>query len=553
VIEARLAARVLDTLLREDYGGLRRLVASDARLSSCFDGSGPWMPGGFPPVPPGLRLDDVLALVRLAADPRDDVAAFERECREALATELLHDRVHSEILATLRCAGRPAVGVSAPGAASFSGPGVYYDTLAAYTDHPVHPLGRCRLGLGERELRRYAPEFHPVFPLRWAAVPRGRVTSAGQRPGWWPSPRDVGLPGDPDRELFPVHPLTVPAILPGSPVTGTGRTGTTSAGTGAGLGTEGIVLAPEPYLDVRPTLSMRTVCAVADPLSHLKLPLPTSTLGVRNRRTIAPRTLEDGALVQRVLRRVLDREPGLPVLLADEQSYGHAGDSLLGYLVRRFPGRTAGARVVPVAALLARAPGGRYVIEDLTGDVEGFFGRYLEALFGWNVTLFVRYGIALEAHQQNVSVVLGPGGLELLLKDNDSPLADPGRLGVALGIAFRPADARLLTTDPEALARVFVTITLHLCAGAIACGLAERGLLPLATGLDLIRTRLDGALRALGPESAFLRARTLHAGTLPAKAMLTAGTLVGKVRTGATDINKYYGPPVPNYLRGDTL
>jgi hypothetical protein len=31
--------------------------------------------------------------------------------------------------------------------------------------------------------------------------------------------------------------------------------------------------------------------------------------------------------------------------------------------------------------------------------------------------------------------------------------------------------------------------------------------------------------------------------------MLTAGTLTGKDRTGASDINKFYGPPGPNYLR----
>ena len=41
----------------------------------------------------------------------------------------------------------------------------------------------------------------------------------------------------------------------------------------------------------------------------------------------------------------------------------------------------------------------------------------------------------------------------------------------------------------------------------------------------------------------------LEAGRLPVKAMLTAGTLTDKSRTGARDINKFYGPPGPNYLR----
>lgn len=505
-----LAARVLDALLREDYAGLRRFVTGrELRLP---DGgpvvrlrSGPqW---GFLADlcvdPTGdLRLDEVLAAVRRLADPRDDVAAFVQECEETAATLLLHEKARPEVMQRLR-----------PNLST------YYETLAAYTDHPVYPTARCRFGLSEGDLRLHAPEFHPTFSLRWAAVERDRVTAVGLRPGWWPEPADVGL--DTTHDLFPVHPLTT-----------------------------SIERAPEPYLEVTPTLSMRTVAV--DACTHLKVPLPTSTLGLRNRRTIKPGTLADGALIERILHRVLAREPHLPVLLADEQTYGHAGDPLLGYLVRRFPTETFGAHVIPVAALLAERPDGRRVIEGW--DVPALFGAYLGALFDWNVTLF-RYGIALEAHQQNVSLVLGrsPESLKLLLKDNDGTLVDVGRLSAALGPGpYEFADTRMATRDPDALARVFVTITLHLCAGAVAYGLAERGLLPLRTGLGLIRDRLDAAL---GPEDAFLRSRTLDAGRLPTKAMVTAGTLVDKARTGARDINKHYGPDGPNYLdyfRDDT-
>jgi hypothetical protein len=57
------------------------------------------------------------------------------------------------------------------------------------------------------------------------------------------------------------------------------------------------------------------------------------------------------------------------------------------------------------------------------------------------------------------------------------------------------------------------------------------------------------AVAATRPAARLLRARVLEAGRLPVKAMLTAGTLTGKDRTGASDINKFYGPPGPNYLR----
>ncbi|MFD0683090.1 IucA/IucC family protein [Actinomadura fibrosa] len=525
-VEGPLAARVLDALLREDYAGMRRLVGPARRVLN-LPGRSVRLLEQCPPfladvvVDPGqgLRLADVFAAVRALADPRDDVAAFERECLDALAAVRLHEDA------------RPAVHrrlARIPDELR-RGPGAFYETLAAFTDHPVHPAGRGRAGLSMADLSRYAPEFNPGFPLRWASVPDADVTLAGTRPSWWPDPEDVGLPGK--GTVFPVHPLAVPHVR----------------------AEPGVEVGPDPYLQVTPTLSMRTV--VAGPLDHLKMPLPTSTLGMRNRRTIVPGTLPDGALVERILRRVLDKEPH-PVLLADEQTYGHARSPLLGYLVRRFPAETARAHVVPVAGLLAESPDGGHVIE--RWDVEDLFGAYLSALFAWNVTLF-RYGIALEAHQQNVALVLDGDAPEggpprLLIKDNDGALIDPRRLREHLAPAPGTdprdlLDQRMTTRDPEALARVFVTITLHLCAAAPAFGLARRGLLPRRAALALVRDRLDAAL---GPDDAFLRARTLDATVLPGKAMITAGTLVDKARTGAADINKHYGPPGPNYLRDAT-
>ncbi|MGW3768856.1 IucA/IucC family protein [Actinomadura verrucosospora] len=519
--EGPLAARVLDALLREDYAGLRRFVRGHAlelpgRTVRLLEARPAFLSELVVDPGQGLRLNDVFHAVRLVSDPRDDTASFERECLEALATIKLHDDARPAVHRRL---GRLPAELR-------KGPGTFYETLAAYNDHPVHPTGRSRSGLSLGELSRYAPEFAPSFPLRWAAAPN--ATLAGTLPAWWPRPSDVGLRlDDAAGALFPVHPLAARQVR----------------------SRPGVSLAPEPYLHVTPTLSMRTVAAA--PLDHVKMPLPTSTLGLRNRRTIMPGTLPDGALVERILRQVLLQEPSLPVLLADEQTYGHADDPLLGYLVRRFPSETARAHIVPVAALLAEAPDRGHVIE--RWDVEELFGAYLSALLSWNVTLF-RYGIALEAHQQNVALVLDESPLRLLIKDNDGALIDPSRLRerVTPNPGTDPRDLvdhRMTTSDPEALARVFVTITLHLCAAAPALGLAERGLLPWRAGRRMIRERLDAAL---GPEDAFLRARTLDAGTLPGKAMVTAGTLVDKARTGAADINKHYGPPGPNYLLDTT-
>jgi siderophore synthetase component len=309
---------------------------------------------------------------------------------------------------------------------------------------------------------------------------------------------------------------------------------------------------------VRPTLSTRTVAVTADPGIQLKLPLPVSTLGLRNRRAMEPRTLGDGALVRRVLAAAADRDPGLDaLLLADDGDFAHAGHPCLAYLRRRLPDGLGTGRIVPVAALLAETNGGP-VIEELAGaePVPAYFRRYLDVLFGLAVRLFVRYGIALESHQQNAAVVAGSGtGLRLLIKDFDGALINHARLAATLGDAAPEPDGfgdqRMLTASDDALADVFITITVHLCAGALAFGLAERGFAPLDALLATVREALEAALdrQAGDPAARLLRARALEAGRLPVKAMLTAGTLTGKARTGARDINKFYGPPGPNYLR----
>lgn len=503
--EAYLAARVLDALLREDYGRL-----SD-RVSRGRDGVGLVLAGGRTVrLAPGglfqdfvvatgerLALREVLATLAEVADPADSegVSAFGEECAQALRAWELHDDRAAAVLA-----GGPS-----------------YETLAAFADHPVYPTARARLGLTEGELLAYAPEFAPSFELRWAAVPRAML-----RAGSAELPADVAPPDlavGADETLFPVHPL--------------------AAGEVAGI--DGVRLLDATRVTVRPTLSMRTV--EVTPRAHLKLPLPTSTLGARNRRSIRPGTLEDGARAESLLRRLAD--PG--VLVAGEQTYAHAGHEYLAWMVRRLPEGV----IVPVAAL--NAPGVLRGLGDVPGvdpvpggEPGGVLAGYLRVLLRWNVRLFVRYGVALEAHQQNLALVFHDGTMRLLVKDNDGLLASPARLASAGVEVPSFADERMLTDDPHALADVFVTITLHLAAAAVAFGA-----LPHRQAAALVRDTLAEALDEYGddPMARLLRARTLEAARLTGKSMITAGTLAAKERTGARDVNKFYGTSGPNYLR----
>ncbi|MEU0144519.1 IucA/IucC family protein [Streptomyces sp. NPDC006288] len=587
--------RVLGALLREDVAGLRTRTT----LVDRPDGSWLRLPTGpgralLLPVredgfqgartarlpllrqePEGDDLtssDAVLAALARLAAPEDapGYAAFAEECRRDLDARELHATTEDVVLALLTEShgSRPAHWRGHAGALA-------HDTLAARTDHPVHPVSRGRKGLGADELLLYAPEFHPRFRLRWLSLPARSVTRStggaehdtgagglsGAGPGetdpglpdGWPTPAELGLPESRHggHVLLPVHPLTAAGPL-------------RDALAATGLARHAY-LAERPLLDVVPTLSMRTVALAGLPGTHLKLPLATATLGLLNRRTVTPGSLRDGAAGQRLLEGVLRREPRFAgrVLLADETRYAHAGHELLAVLRRTQPTGLDDAAVLPLAALLAPAPDGRPVIGHLAdrfhgGDQVALADAVLTLLLDWQTTLF-GHGIALESHQQNISLVLGGGtdGPRLLLKDNDGPRVHTRRLADAWGcpeptvgeLGF--ADRRIRVTQDGPLADLFTTITVHLCAGSLAFGLAARGVAPLDLLLGLVRARLaeaiDRAAATRPGAAAVLRARVLDAPELPVKAMVTAGTLLTKARSGAADINKHYTTG-PNYL-----
>jgi len=514
--EVELVQRVLAALLREDHLGLhtRGELQGNRWVVALPDGRRAEFglrPDGFladhaatdltVDGQPVRGLDGVLAA--LAPDPSDAEAVagwggFAVECAAALDTV------------------RDAVPVDPPGPRTGFAGLLRYDALAAVREHPVHPTGRARPGLDAAARRAYAPEHARPFRLRWRLVPRSEIrlspALAADLPGWWPT-------GTATEMAVPVHPL--------------------AGGEPAG---------PE----VMPTLSMRTLALVDEPGVHVKVPLPTATLGRRNSRTIKPGTLADGAAMHELLGAVLDREPELAasVLLADERRFLEGPDEHVAALVRHLPREVAGDRLVPLAALPVRDPraGGPTVLEELAGDdLPGWCDRYLAVLFDWHVALWVRYGIALESHQQNITVAQEGDRLRLVYKDDDGARVDAAHATAALGESLPTfQDTRMLVTDPAELADLFVTITLHLCV---------RALVPqdvLREVRDRIADAADRWCDPGEPRSVAARAavhRMLEADRWPVKAMVTSGTLLPKARLGCTDVNKFVVRTGPNYLR----
>lgn len=589
LVEHALLTRVLSTLLREDVCGLRtRTTAEDhpdgrwlrlpgsaatgqddlllpvrddgfqcehaARLPLLRTGSAAGTTGEL------TGGEEILAALARFAAPEDagGFTAFAAEYRNALAVLRLQGATRERTMAELaaRHGPDPVSWRGLPGSVAF-------DTLAARHGHPLYPTSAARTALSAAQVLPYAPEFAPSFALRWLAVPRSALTTSGVPQGepltaFWPTPSDLGLTGlDGSHVALPVHPLTAGRPLDVA-LRVTGLDGTAQ-------------LAEDPYLTVRPTLSTRTVAPVAYPDVHLKLPLPTATLGLLNRRTVKPGTLVDGAAAQRLLAEVTAREPRFQgrVLHCDETRWAHAGHESLAVLIRRHPAGLVGRTVLPLAALPATAPDGRLVADHLAdrwtgGDPVALLDAVLTPLLDWQTTLF-GYGIALESHQQNISLVLDDPGdadrgagsplVRLLFRDDDGLRVHRGRLAAALGTTTPGpadfADPRIFVDDDGPLVDLFTTITVHLCAGALAFALSGPGRVPAPVLLRLVRdrlaqavARLDGAPAAPG---AVLRAAVLDADRLPVKAMVTAGTLLTKRRSGAADINKHYTTG-PNYL-----
>lgn len=424
---------------------------------------------------------------------------------------------------------------------------LFGEQVASYLDHPFYPTARAKHGLDGAALERYAPEFMPTFSLRWVAVKKERATRIGTLPPWWPDCNAVGLPAhyDESHALFPVHPITWPHLDEMQ---------------------DDMVKAPLAAIDVKPTLSVRTVAVTQAPRHHLKLPLTMSTLGARNTRLIKPSTLYDGHLVGQMLRSLAESDPHLRgrYLHCHEETGGHVGNSKqLCYLLREYPEPAlTETTLVPVAALASPMPDGRLYAEHL---VEAFFGgdllhwldQYLELLLGVHLRLWLVYGIALEANQQNsVLVYEASHPLRLLMKDNDSGRLLHSRCSAAApelaGLLEQVRDRRLLAENDLALAQMFSTIILQLNIAAVIEALGERHPRLRESCYARLRQKLRSLLLDLseeGVDTGPAEDSLLNSDRLYVKYLLSAGSLFDKRELGASDINKYYGLSCPNFLR----
>lgn len=307
--------------------------------------------------------------------------------------------------------------------------------------HPWHPNYKTKLGLSAARVIELSPEFEASIAIRLGALQR-RCAHSESLDGdldyrhWWRSQfpqatrqldaelRRQGL--EPDDYLpLPIHPWQAEQVLPQA--------------FAREIAERRLILTSIEAFQGHPTMSFRTVLPDASRTAPMvKLPVSLRLTSVQ--RTLSPRSARMGPRVSRLLLKILGQERELarhlsvipervglhfnPEPADDERArqlavlYRDNPLSLLG------PGELA----VPVGSLFADDDRGQPLLRqwvrltqgrDDSQAMQAWFRDYLAVALPGLLGLYLIYGVAFEAHQQNSFMLMDRNGQprRLLLRD----------------------------------------------------------------------------------------------------------------------------------------
>lgn len=307
--------------------------------------------------------------------------------------------------------------------------------------HPWHPGYKAKLGMDTREVIGCAPEFETHVRLPLVALHRGvahtESMSEPAYPAWWRGafPHEARTWDSALRTLgrepadflpLPVHPFQLSTLQ---------ETFTAEIAQGQ------LILPDDTAIAGSPGMSFRTLWTDgADPRHAPMVKLPIALRLTSVQRTLTPRSARMGPRISRLLATIRQREPqlaqswdfvperhGIHVLLepANDERARH-----LGVLYRDNPTSRLqrGQMAIPVGSLFVEDHTNAPLLHQWVAIAQGasdhqaalrFFQDYVATALPGLLDLYLIYGIAFEAHQQNSFMVMDDAGQpsRLLIRD----------------------------------------------------------------------------------------------------------------------------------------
>lgn len=386
--------------------------------------------------------------------------------------------------------------------------------------HPWHPNYKTKLGLSAAQVIELSPEFEARIAIRLGALQRccAHSESLGgdfDYRHWWHSQfpaaarlldlelRRQGL--DPDDYLpLPIHPWQAEEVLPRQ--------------FAREIAEQRLILTAIEAFQGHPTMSFRTVLPDASHTAPMvKLPVSLRLTSVQ--RTVSPRSARMGPRVSRLLLEILGKESELarrlsvipervglhfnPAPADDERARQLAvlyRDNPLSLLA---PGELA----VPVGSLFADDDRDQPLLRQWVRLAQGrddsqamlaFFRDYLAVAVPSLLGIYLIYGVAFEAHQQNSFMLMDRNGQprRLLLRDfGDIRIHRPSLH--AQGLDLELHDPKLTLFDDAGIVRDKLLHTCFMChLGELALLCARHWQVPeqqlWATLADQVEECFDG-------------------------------------------------------------
>ena len=419
--------------------------------------------------------------------------------------------------------------------------------------HPWHPNYKTKLGLSAAQVIAFSPEFEASFPIVLCALHRQyahveALAGTADYWDWWQGhfpqaaeqlQRHLHQRGLDAADYLPLpsHPWQAHEELPHSFANE--------------IADNLLIITDIVAFTGHPTMSFRTVLPQVSRVAPMvKLPVALRLTSVQ--RTVSPRSARMGPRISQLLLQILDQEPQIQRLLnivperigvhyaaqpVDEERSRHAGvlyrDNPLTLLQE-------GELAVPVGSLFAVNEFEQPLLRDWVQLAQGrddseamlaFFDDYLSIAVPALLGIYLIYGVAFEAHQQNSFMVMGADGQlnRLLLRDFGDIRIDRKTLH-AQGLDIQLHDPKMTLYDDAGFVRdklLHTTFMCHLGELTLLCArlwnvsqsiLWDRLATQVAQCFDSVRERVEPArweserqalLEQDWPAKSFMRMRLL--------------------------------------------